>query len=72
MSRISYTSSRKLDELPTDLDTRVLGSIRIKKQFMHSHYQPDRFKSSPWGVAIALITGMPALREEEKLFPSGT
>ena len=45
LSRISYTSSSKLDELPTDLDTKVLGSIRIKKGIMRSHYQPDRFKS---------------------------
>ena len=45
LSRISYTSSSKLDELPTDLDTKVLGSIRIKKRIMRSHYQPDRFKS---------------------------
>ena len=45
LSRISYTSSSKLDELPTDLDTKVHGSIRIKKGIMRSHYQPDRFKS---------------------------
>ena len=45
LSRISYTSSSKLDELPTDLDTKVLGSIRIKKGIMRSHYRPDRFKS---------------------------
>ena len=34
LSRISYTSSSKLDELPTDLDTKVVGSIRIKKGIM--------------------------------------
>ena len=45
LSRISYTSSSKLDELPTDLDTKVFGSIRIKKGIMRPHYQPDRFKS---------------------------
>src|SRR6476660_2077216 len=45
LSRISYTSSSKLDELPTDLDAKALGSIRIKKGIMRSHYQPDRFKS---------------------------
>ena len=45
LSRISHTISGKLDELPTDLDTKLLGSIRIKKRLMRSHYQPDRFKS---------------------------
>ena len=42
LSWISYTSSSKLDELPTDLDTKVLGSIRIKKGIMRSHYRPDQ------------------------------
>ena len=45
LSRISHTISGKLDELPTDLDTKLLGSIRIDKRLMRSHYQPDRFKS---------------------------
>ena len=45
LSRISHTISGKLDELPTDLDTKLLGSIRINKRLMRSHYQPDRFKS---------------------------
>jgi hypothetical protein len=39
LSRISYTGSSKLDELPTDLDTKVVGSFRIKKGIMRSHYQ---------------------------------
>ena len=42
LSRISDTSSGKLDELPTDFDTKRLGFIRIKKRLMRSHYQPDR------------------------------
>ena len=45
LSRVSHTISGKLDELPTDLDTKLLGSIRINKRLMRSHYQPDRFKS---------------------------
>jgi len=41
LSRISHTISSKLDELPTDLDTKLFGSIRIKKRLMRTHYQPD-------------------------------
>jgi hypothetical protein len=44
LSRIGHTISGKLDELPTDLGTKLLGSIRIKKGLMRTHYQPDRFK----------------------------
>ena len=45
LKRIRHTISGKLDELPTDLDTKLLGSIRINKRLMCSHDQPDRFKS---------------------------
>ena len=44
LSRISHTIGGKLDELPTDLDTKLLGSIRINKRLMRSHYQPDRIQ----------------------------
>jgi DNA-binding transcriptional regulator YhcF (GntR family) len=44
LNRISHTISGKLDELPTDLGTKLLGSIRINKRLMRMHYQPDRFK----------------------------
>ena len=36
LSRISYTISGKLDERPTDLDSKLLGSFRIKKRLMRS------------------------------------
>ena len=45
LSRISHTISGKRHELPTDLDTKLIGSIRINKRLMRSHYQPDKFKS---------------------------
>ena len=34
LKRISHTISGKLDELPTDLGTKLLGSIRIKEGLM--------------------------------------
>ena len=40
LSRISHTISGKLDELPADLDTKLLGSIRINKRLMCSDDQP--------------------------------
>src|SRR5690242_18572184 len=49
LSRISHTVSSKLDQLPTDLATKLLSSVRlknwIKNRLMRFHYQPDRFKS---------------------------
>jgi hypothetical protein len=45
LNRISHAISGKLDELPTNLGTKLLGSIRLKTGLMRLHYQPDRFKS---------------------------
>jgi hypothetical protein len=45
LSRISHAISGKLDELPTDLDTQLRGSIRIKERLMRLHDQPSGFKS---------------------------
>jgi len=44
LKRISHTISGKLDELPTDFDTKLFGSFSIKERLMRTHYQPDRFK----------------------------
>ena len=41
LSRISHTVSGELDELATDLNSKVLGSVRIKKRLMRSHYLDD-------------------------------
>jgi hypothetical protein len=45
LSRISHTISGKLDELPTDLDTKLRDSIRIKERLMRLHHQTSGFKS---------------------------